>query len=115
MLKDQFIFGIENKEIQDHLLGEILETDNSVRSLYEVRKIESKLAQRKLHGIVTPSVLDVDGVKKRQEKFSFFSNCRFCGKSHDKEECPAYGKICNGCGGRNHFEAKCNRKSQEKG
>ena len=28
--KDQFIVGIFNKEIQDHLLGEISETDNSV-------------------------------------------------------------------------------------
>ena len=35
LLKDQFIFGIYNKEIQDHLLGEIKETDNSVRALYE--------------------------------------------------------------------------------
>ena len=41
LLKDQFIFGIHNKEIQDHLLGEIKETDNSVRALYEARKIES--------------------------------------------------------------------------
>ena len=32
-LKDQFIFGIENKEIQDHLLGEISESDNSVKAL----------------------------------------------------------------------------------
>ena len=41
LLKYQFIFGIENKEIQDHLLGEISETDNSVRALYEAHKIES--------------------------------------------------------------------------
>ena len=46
LLKDQFIFGVHNKEIQDHLLGEIKETDNSVRALYETRKIESKLAQQ---------------------------------------------------------------------
>ena len=32
LLKDQFIFGIENKEIQEHLLGEISETDNSVKA-----------------------------------------------------------------------------------
>ena len=44
LFKDQFIFGIYNKDIQDHLLGEIKETDNSVKSLYEARKIESKLA-----------------------------------------------------------------------
>ena len=57
LLKDHFIFGIYNKEIQVHLLGEINETDNSVKSLYEARKIESKLAQRKLLGIVTPTAL----------------------------------------------------------
>ena len=64
LLKDQFIFGIYNKEIQDHLLGEINETDNSVKSLYEARKIESKLAQRKLLGIVTPTALSVEAIKR---------------------------------------------------
>ena len=48
LLKDQFIFGICNKEIQEHLLGEIKETDNSVRALYEARMTESKLAQRQM-------------------------------------------------------------------
>ena len=57
LLKDQFIFGIYNTEIQDHLLGEIKETDNSVRVLYEARKIESKLAQRKMLGIVNPGLV----------------------------------------------------------
>ena len=37
LLKDQFIFGIYNKGIQDHLLGKIKENDNSVRALYEAR------------------------------------------------------------------------------
>ena len=57
LLKDQFIFGIYNKEIQDHLLGEIKETDNSVRALYEARKIESKLAQRKMLGIANQNLV----------------------------------------------------------
>ena len=33
LLKDQFVFGLHNKEIQDHLLGELSETDNSVLCL----------------------------------------------------------------------------------
>ena len=69
LLKDQFIFSIYDKEIQDHLLCEIKETDNSVRSLYEARKIESKLAQRKLLGIVTPTAVSVEAIKKRQRKY----------------------------------------------
>ena len=39
LLKDKFIFRIDNKEIQYHLLGEIKETDNTVKALCEVRKI----------------------------------------------------------------------------
>ena len=64
LLKDQFIFGIHNKEIQDHLLGEIKETDNSVRALYEARKIESKLAQRKMLGIANPNLVSVDKLRR---------------------------------------------------
>ena len=64
LLKDQFIFGIHNKEIQDHLLGEIKETDNSVRTLYEARKIDSKLAQRKMLGIANPGLVSMDELRK---------------------------------------------------
>ena len=46
LLKDQFIFGIHNKEIQDHLLGELSEMDNSIHALHEARKIESKLINK---------------------------------------------------------------------
>ena len=113
LLKDQFIFGLYNKEIQDHLLGEISESDNSVKALYEARKIESKLAQRKLLGIVTPSALSVEVVKKGFKTQSYskthtdFSDCRFCGKAHNKGECPAFRKVCNRCGHINHFKSKC--------
>ena len=106
LLKDQFIFGIHNKEIQDHLLGEISETDNSVKSLYEARKIESKLEQRKMLGIVTPDrLVDVNAVKKK--KVTFHKDCDYCGHSHDKGNCSAFGKTCNRCGRKNHFANKC--------
>ena len=105
LLKDQFIFGIHNKEIQDHLLGEISETDKSVKSLYEVRKIESKLEQRKMLGIVTPDrLVDVNAVKKK--KVRFHKNCDYCGHSHDKGNCLAFSKTCNRCGRENHFAKK---------
>ena len=68
LLKNQFIFGRENKEIQDHLLGEISETDNSVKVFYEARKVESKLAQRQMLGIVNPSSLvSVDAIRKNRQ------------------------------------------------
>ena len=64
LLKDQFIFGIENKEIHDHLLGEMSETDNIVKALYDARKVESELAQRKMLSIVNlSSLVSVDAIK----------------------------------------------------
>ena len=42
----------------------ISETDNSVKALYEAWKIESKLAQRKMLGIVTPATLSVEAIHR---------------------------------------------------
>ena len=33
--------------------------------------------------------------------------CGKCGKSHERGNCPAYGKTCNRCQGINHFKAVC--------
>ena len=38
--------------------------------------------------------------------------CSFCGYTHSfqsKETCPAWGKTCNNCGGRNHFRSRCKK------
>ena len=118
LLKDQFIFGIYNKEVQDHLLGEIKETDNRVRALHEARKIESKLAQRKMLGIANPNLVTVDELKKKstnlrgKDKDTHYTDCRFCGRDHKKGDCPAFGKICHHCGRKNYFESKCKAKSK---
>ena len=91
-LKDQFLFGV-HKEIQDHLLGEISKTDNSVKALYEARKIESKHEQHNLLGIVNPSSLtSIDAIKQKFSKEG--KSCNYCGRSHrkGKQNCPAFGK-----------------------
>ena len=53
LLKGQYIFGLGVKEIQDHLLGEIVTEDTAEKCLLESHKIESKIEQRKLLGIKT--------------------------------------------------------------
>ena len=74
--------------------------------IYEARKIESKLEQRKMLGIVKPeNLVDVNAVKKK--KVRFHKDCDYCGRSHDKGDCPAFGKTCNRCGRKNHFAKKC--------
>ena len=40
-------------------------------------------------------------------------NCKYCGKSHNKGNCPAFGKKCGKCGKDNHFKAVCKSGSSE--
>ena len=121
LLKDQLIFVIYNKEIQDHLLCEIKETDNSVRALCEARKIKLKLAQRQMLGIVNPNLVSIEAIKrgfkyyhKNDDHRDFKGQqhdqkCDYCGQSHrrGKRNCPAYGKECDKCGGKTHFRTVC--------
>ena len=37
-------------------------------------------------------------------------HCGKCGKSHERGNCPAYGKTCNRCQDINHFKAVCHSK-----
>ena len=48
LLKDQFMFGLDIKEVQDHLLGKIGVEDSSEKCLLESRKIESKNRAKKI-------------------------------------------------------------------
>ena len=51
LLTDQYIFGLCIKEIQDHLLGQIVAEDTPEKCLLDSRKVESKIEQIKLLGI----------------------------------------------------------------
>ena len=35
------------------------------------------------------------------------SACQYCGQSHAPRHCPANGKVCKKCSGRNHFAVVC--------
>ena len=123
LLKDQFIFGLAIKEIQDHLLGEIKAEDPSEKCLLEARKIESKIEQRKLLGIKTAMTYDsiqhrgrgkyCSKSQNRGRSSSNIKNCKYCGKSHNKGSCPVFGKRCQKCGKDNHLKAMCKSGSNE--
>ena len=66
LLKDQYIFGLCIKEIQDHLLGEIVAEDTPEKCLLESCKVESKIEQRKLLGI--KAVISYDSVQTNNNR-----------------------------------------------
>ena len=42
----------------------------------------------------------------------YFPNCKFCGRGHNRGNCPAYGKLCNDRGAPNHFAQCCPKKQR---
>ena len=38
-------------------------------------------------------------------------NCKYCGGSHKRGSCPAYGKLCRRCNKKGHFASVCLSKS----
>ena len=47
---------------------------------------------------------DKSGHRKTVEQIT---NCKWCGGSHSRRNCPAYGKRCTKCGKPNYFEKIC--------
>jgi len=45
-----------------------------------------------------------------QQSRSYINNCAYCGSTHARGQCPAYGKSCTHCGRNNHFEKVCRQK-----
>ena len=54
-------------------------------------------------------LLSAHALSKRQPSGRGNSGQR-CGKSHERGNCPAYGKTCDKCKGINHFKAVCHSK-----
>ena len=57
-------------------------------------------------------LLSAHALSKRQPsgRSNNGQHCGKCGKSHERGNCPAYGKTCNRCKGINHFKAVCRSK-----
>ena len=72
-------------------------------------KLNLKLVQRQMLGIVKPNLVSIEAIKKNFKDDHRDLKCDYCGWSHKrgKRNCPAYGKTCEKCGGRNHFRTVC--------
>ena len=65
---------------------------------------------------ILAAISSYNKTKKSLEEPSGKPKCKSCGYEHVKNKCPAQGKTCNGCHGKNHFQKQCwlNGKRKEK-
>ena len=125
MIRDKIVFTAPGK-LQEILLRETQLTLDKAIDLCRIYESSIKQAQEMQ---ATPSNYNETSVrpsnaiqtikrsanrlntKPHQQERVPNIDCRFCGKNHKygRNFCPAYGKQCTRCHGRNHFKATCQR------
>ena len=113
LVQMRLIDGLENSEQRTKAL-ENFQTEepklsSCVNFIQQLEMISQFLPATKLLDNYPPAqsytVMHVDK-NKNQVK------CKYCGLKHEQGKCPAYGKICNICNKRNHFQSVCKSKQK---
>jgi len=112
IVRDRVVLGVRSNETQSDLL--------KVRKLTLSGAVDiCKAAEHACTHLASISSETVSKVSTHTRKSQHSDSkqgkkkCLFCGNTHEmkKEKCPAYGKNCDKCKGRNHFAAVCKSKS----
>ncbi|KAL4714994.1 hypothetical protein ACJJTC_003145 [Scirpophaga incertulas] len=115
LIKDIFVSGINNKNLQQKLLT----TNNlNLQSALDICRTASVIAVRVEEMINIKEENLTDNIKKEVEidilkknyvpnKKKILKKCFYCNFEHLYGKCPAFGKQCNKCKKFNHFASAC--------
>ena len=126
LIRDRIVCGINNLKLQERLLREpdltldrailLCKADeDTIKQTTEIQK-HTGTAESKVDAIKTKYKGKKQFTKSKpayqkqsvqQSSSKTVRGCRYCGKTHGKGQCPAYGKICSSCNKRNHFASVC--------
>lgn len=122
-VKDQLIEKCSSPLLRRKLLAKgdaDLDTIIHEAKAFEAVQEQSKtLENNNIARIKTSEVQKIDTRRNQTNGNSKFANiaCHRCGYSGHRqfdENCPAKGKTCNKCGGKDHFSRKCRTKNGQK-
>jgi len=107
IIRDRIVIDIRDEDIREDILKEPKLTLTQCIEICKAGEAatshKSSLQPDRVSNITTSQT-----VKARKP-----GKCRYCGQMHVfiKENCPAWGKVCSACSGRNHFQSVCKRQS----
>ncbi len=119
MIRDQIVFGINDKKVRERLLRETELTMNEAVRICHASELALQHAKTfyenaKKSGSDSSAVAAVtekmqrSGMSKvKQQKEKELFKCKRCGRRHPPKQCPAYKKVCAKCKGQNHFAKQC--------
>lgn len=115
LIRDRLVLGIADKNVQERLLRDAdLKLDkalNHCRSSEQSKKQLLEIAGTSTNKEVSVVKNKLKFVKKRSNsEGTNYLKCRKCGLSHSSaSKCPAEGKFCMKCKGKNHFATVCSK------
>ena len=112
----QIIFGHQDKLVQDKLLlYPNIKLNKAIDICFDVearrlrKQIDSSFAVNRV--VLMKSKLIFKLKKSTNSADLVINNCKYCGKQHKVQQCPAFGK--RNCGKRNHFANVCHSSSSK--
>lgn len=110
MLRDKLAFGIKDPNLKKKFLRQDPDTLTLEKLIHFCRANELSETRFKDMSI------EEKAINKISKKTNIEKNCRFCDTPHEfkKNLCPAWGKICAFCKGKNHFARVCLKKEDKK-
>ena len=115
LIRDRLVLGIRDESIRKKLLQEKkLNLSRAVDIGRSGETTSMRLKELKNKAVTSGTDEEINTLKtkrtenerSRRERKTIRS-CRYCGGSHRRGDCPAYGQTCKKCGRRNHFSQVC--------
>ena len=118
MHRDGILIGITDNQIRARLLREsrlILQKALEICRSSEQANLhlqQMDLTPETTHYLKSKSKRGM--TKQKSEKTALIRNCLFCGTSHNRGKCPAYGVTCTKCHKKNHLAEQCRASKDER-
>ena len=110
LIRDMIIVGVTDDRLRERMLRE------PDLNLGKALQLGNSAEQTKHHIKELKKETEIDYIQKlnpksrstnTKTKTQIINNCRYCGKSHARGSCPAYGQNCRKCNKVNHFANVC--------
>lgn len=112
IVRDRIVIGVKDEKIRERLLREqdlkLNKAIDIVRAAEQSRAQMNELCRKEKFEEIQ---LECAAAQLRSSGEDMV-DCKFCGRTHKRRQCPAYGKECSYCGKRNHFAARCFKKNK---
>ena len=123
-MRDRLVFGCKEESLREKFFKEeyeklTFEKAVAICSVYQSARRQMAACgetEETVHAVAGKNTYRPTNVKSSfgsrkddDSKPCTFKECDYCGRKHQwgRNRCPAFGKICTKCQGKNHFAVKC--------